>query len=95
MVELDQLAQRLQLNLKPRAVLVVEITKLNERVKGIASGREWPVRDHVKFRLRRAVAVAGQIVANIFDTLLEEVTLVELHGQAILLAHFGAALPIG
>jgi hypothetical protein len=79
-------AEWLELDLEPGAVFVVKVAELDEGVQGLARSREGPVSDHVEFRLRRAVAVTGEIVADIFDALLEEVTFIQFQREAVLLA---------
>jgi hypothetical protein len=59
MMFLDELAWRLELELEPGTMFVIKIAQLNERMQGLTSGRERPVVDHVKFGLRRAIAIAG------------------------------------
>ena len=56
-------------------------------MQGLTGSREGPIVDHIEFRLRRAVAVTGQIVANIFDTFLEEIAFTQLQRQTVFLAN--------
>jgi hypothetical protein len=80
MAELDKLPQRLELDFEPGTVFVIEVAELDERMQGLAGGWEWPIIDHVEFGLRGAVAVAGQIMANVFNTFLEEITFAQFQG---------------
>ncbi len=80
------MAEGLEFNLEPRAVLLIEIALLDEGMQSLASGRKWPVIDHIKFRLGGAVAITGQIVADMLDAFLEEITFAELEREAVLLA---------
>jgi hypothetical protein len=66
--------------------------QMDEGVQSLAGGREWPVGDHIKFRFGKAIAVAGSVMANVFDTLFEEVTFAELERETALLADLEAAL---
>ena len=59
MVQLDELAKRLQFDFEPRATLVTEVAELDKRVERLSGGWEWPIGNHIKFRLGGAVAVAG------------------------------------
>jgi len=47
-------------------------------MQGLAGSRKGPVGDHIEFGLGGAVTIAGQIVADVFDTFFEEVALAEL-----------------
>jgi acyl carrier protein len=85
-VRLDDASERFELELQPGTVLVVKVAQLDERVQSLAGSGQRPVSDHIKFGLGRAVTVAGQIVADILHTLLQEITFTQLQREAVLLA---------
>ncbi len=45
--------------------------------------REWPIGNQVKFRLGRAIAIWGDVVAYILDAVGEEFTFLELEGYTV------------
>jgi hypothetical protein len=78
MVLLDKLAEGLEFDLEPRAIFIIKVAKLNKRMQSLTSSRKRPVVDHVELRLGWAVAIAGKVMADIFDACLEEVAFAEL-----------------
>ena len=58
-VQFDELAKGLELNLEPGAAFVVKVAELNEGVQGLAGSRKGPIGDHVKLGLGGTVAIAG------------------------------------
>jgi hypothetical protein len=69
---------------EPRAKSVVEFTEADEGAETLTVGREAPVRDEVKFRRGRAVAIGGDIAAYVFVAVLEEVAFRPLEGDLVL-----------
>jgi hypothetical protein len=49
----------------------------------LPSGRKRPIRDEVKFRLGRAVAIGGDVMTNIFDAVGEKLAFLQLKSHAI------------
>ena len=47
--------------------------ELDEGVQSLAGSRQRPIYDHFKFGLRRAVTVAGQIMANALHAHFEKI----------------------
>lgn len=59
MILFDELAEWLEFDFEPRTVFIIKVAELDQRMQCLASLRKGPVIDHVEFRLRRAVAIAG------------------------------------
>ena len=68
---------------EPGAETVVKVTEADERAEALAVGGELPVLDKIKLGFGGAVAVGGDVVANVLETALEEVTFRELEGDLV------------
>ena len=69
----DESAERLDLDFKPRAVSMIKITEADERPKGLTSRRKGPVIDQIELGLGWAVAIGGEVVADVLETTFQEV----------------------
>ena len=79
----NERAERFDGDFEPGAKTVVEITETDERAEALTIGGELPVLDEIKLGFGGAVAVGGDVVANVFEAALEEVTFRELEGDLV------------
>jgi hypothetical protein len=80
----NERAERFDGDFEPWAKTVVKVTEADEGTETLSVGGELPVFDEVELGFGWAVAVGGDVVANVFETALEEVTFRELKGDLVL-----------
>jgi hypothetical protein len=60
----------------------------------LACGEKIPVIDHIKFGFGRAVTMAGEVMANILNALLEEIIFAEFQRVAVFPTDYEAAFKV-
>ena len=74
----------LDANLKEGTVDTIKSKQADKRAKRDAGCWKRPVRDKIKFRLSGAVAIRGDVLPNIFNTVRQEFVFLELESDMIL-----------
>jgi hypothetical protein len=65
------------------AVNIVEGEEADERAKRLAVDRERPIRDEIEFRFGGTVAVRGDVVTNVFDSVSEKLAFLQLKSDTV------------
>jgi hypothetical protein len=76
-------AKGLDSDLEERAVYIVKSEEADERTQRLAIDWKRPIVNKIEFGLGRAVALRGDIVADVFDAVSEELAFLQLKGDAI------------
>jgi hypothetical protein len=75
MMRAFQRTEGLDTNFEPRAVAVIESQEPNEGAEGGTRSRNGPIRNEVKFRTGGAIALGGNVMAYVFNTVGQKFTL--------------------
>jgi hypothetical protein len=87
--------KRLDANLKEGAVNIVERQETDKGGKGLAVNRKRPVGDQIKLGVGRTIAVRGDVVTDILNSVSEKFTLLQLKRHTILLEDITHTSKIG
>jgi hypothetical protein len=73
---------------------MVVVAEADKRTESLAGGWEVPVIDQVEFGLSRTVAISGDIVPNILEAALKEITFQKLKRDLVSSKDFANAVQV-
>ena len=70
-------------NLEKRAIDIVEGEKADERAERLTIGRDWPIGYQIKLGFGWAVAIGGDVMADVLNAVREKLAFLELESDLI------------
>ena len=77
-------SERFDTNLEERAINIVEGEKADERSEGLTVGRDGPISYQIKLGFGWAVAIRGDVVADVLNAVGQKLAFLELESDSIL-----------